>query len=120
MSFGARALIRLDALRHNLQVIRETAPAARVMAVIKANAYGHGLLEVARALSDVDSLAVARLGEAQTLRAAGIDVPVVILEGIFDSDDLDGACCSNCELSSTAPSNWQCWRNSIPDALPYG
>ena len=98
MSFGARALIRLDALRHNLQVIRETAPAARVMAVIKANAYGHGLLEVARALSDVDSLAVARLGEAQSLRAAGIDVPVVILEGIFDSDDLDIACRSNFEI----------------------
>ena len=98
MSFGARALIRLEALKHNLQVIRDAAPGARVMAVIKANAYGHGLIEVARALSDIDSLAVARLGEAQSLRAAGIDTPVVILEGVFDVDDLEDACRSKLDI----------------------
>lgn len=89
MSFGARALISLDALRHNLRVIRESAPGFRIMAVIKANAYGHGMIEVARALPDVDSLAVARLGEALRLREAGLATPIVILEGALDGDELD-------------------------------
>ena len=48
MSFGARALIRLGALEHNLQVVRECAPGSKVMAVIKANAYGHGMVPVAQ------------------------------------------------------------------------
>ncbi|MCH7636789.1 MAG: alanine racemase, partial [Proteobacteria bacterium] len=48
MTFGARALIRLGALKHNLSVIRDTCPDARVMAVVKANAYGHGLITVAQ------------------------------------------------------------------------
>lgn len=88
MIFGARALIRLGALRHNIQVIRKTAPGNRLMAVIKANAYGHGMLEVAKALDDVDSLAVARLGEAQALRNAGVETAIVILEGVFSREEL--------------------------------
>ncbi|MFQ6006032.1 MAG: alanine racemase, partial [Woeseia sp.] len=91
MSFGARALIRLGALKHNLQVIRDKAPGTRVMAVIKANAYGHGIVEVAGALSGADSLAVARLGEAQAVRNAGIESPIVILEGALDAEELDAA-----------------------------
>ncbi len=98
MSFGARALIELGALRHNLQVIRDRAPGSKVMAVIKANAYGHGMLEVAGALSDADSLAVARLTEAQELRQAGIDSPIVSLEGVFDGEELDVAVNSDCEV----------------------
>ena len=98
MTFGARAFIKLGALRHNLQVIRKTAPGARVMAVIKANAYGHGMLEVARTLFDVDSLAVARLAEARVLRKAGIENPIVILEGSLDREELDIAIASGCEL----------------------
>ena len=50
MSFGARALIRLGALEHNLEVIRKAAPGCKVMAVIKANAYGHGMVHVAQHL----------------------------------------------------------------------
>ncbi len=98
MSFGARAVIKLGALKHNLKVIREITPATRVMAVIKANAYGHGMLEVAKALADADSLAVARLTEAQALREAGIETPIVILEGIFTREELDVAVASGCEL----------------------
>jgi alanine racemase len=98
VSFGARALIRLGALRHNLKVIREKAPGARVMAVIKANAYGHGMLRVAGALSDADSFAVARLGEAQTLSAAGIDTPIVILEGVSNGEELQAAMRSRFEV----------------------
>ena len=48
MSFGARALIRLGALEHNLEVVRRAAPGSKIMAVIKANAYGHGMLPVAQ------------------------------------------------------------------------
>jgi alanine racemase len=59
------------------------------MAVIKANAYGHGMLPVARALADdVDAFAVARLAEARTLRAAGIDTPIVVLGGALGPDDI--------------------------------
>ena len=55
------------------------------MAMVKANAYGHGLVEVARALSGADSLAVARPEEAEALRAAGVDADIVLLEGVFDA-----------------------------------
>jgi len=88
VSFGARALIRLGALRHNLEVLRSVAPGARVMAVIKANAYGHGLVPVARHLETADSLAVARLPEAQLLRESGIDKPVVLLAGVSTDEEL--------------------------------
>jgi alanine racemase len=82
VSFGARALIRLGALKHNLEVIRSEAPGTRVMAVIKANAYGHGLVTVAKQLGDADSFAVARLPEALQLRESGIDKPIVLLAGV--------------------------------------
>lgn len=91
MSFGARALIRLGALDHNLQTVRRVAPQAKLMAVIKANAYGHGLVAVARHLTDVDSLAVARFGEALQLKDAGIEKPIVVLEGVTTTDDLYAA-----------------------------
>lgn len=98
MTFRARALIKLGALRHNLQVIRSTASGARVMAVIKANAYGHGLLEAAQALTDADSFAVARLAEARVLREAGIETPLVLLEGIIDREELREAAALDCEI----------------------
>ncbi len=88
MSFGARALIRLGALTHNLKVIADTCQRAKVMAVIKANAYGHGLLTVARHLPDVDAFAVARLPEAIALRESGIQQPIVLLSGVQSGDDL--------------------------------
>lgn len=91
MSFGARALIRLGALRHNLDVLKNVAPGARVMAVIKANAYGHGLVPVARHLEAADSLAVARLPEALLLREAGIDKPIVLLAGVATGEELQVA-----------------------------
>ena len=98
MSFGARALIRLGALDHNLKVIRRSTPQARVMAVIKANAYGHGMLAVARQLQDVDAFAVARLPEALQLRDAGIDKPVVLLAGVLTGEELQQASENKLEL----------------------
>ena len=64
MTFGARALIRLGALNKNLKVIRSAAPGAKVMAVIKANAYGHGMLPVANGIDDVDSFATGNMPDS--------------------------------------------------------
>jgi alanine racemase len=83
-----RALIDSHALRHNLRVIRARAAGARVIAVVKANAYGHGLASTALALGDADALAVARLEEALSLRAAGIGARILLLEGVFSPAEL--------------------------------
>ena len=67
------ATICAESLLHNLSIARKAAPNSNIMAVIKANAYGHGAIEVARALSDADAFAVARIEEALHLRRSGID-----------------------------------------------
>src|SRR4030081_1556173 len=82
------AAIDTHALRHNLKPIRERARGARVMAVVKANAYGHGPLPTALALAEADAFGVARLEEGLALRAAGITQPIVLLEGVFASEHL--------------------------------
>jgi alanine racemase len=92
------ATVDCGALRHNLQVVRKLAPESRVMSVIKANAYGHGLVAVGRALDATDALAVARVDEGLSLRAAGIDTPTVLLEGVFDREQQDAAAAANFEL----------------------
>lgn len=86
-----RATIDSSALRHNLAVVRRLAPASRVMAIIKANAYGHGLVACARALATADAFGVARLEEGLALRAANVAAPIVLLEGVFNQDELQAA-----------------------------
>jgi alanine racemase len=80
--------IDLSALRHNFQKVRQAASASRVMAVVKANAYGHGLDRVASALVDADGFGVASLEEAAQLRQAGIQQAVTLLEGLFEAEEL--------------------------------
>ena len=92
------ATVDTAALEHNLQAVRRLAPRSRVMAVIKANAYGHGLVAVARALRAADSFAVARVDEGLTLRNSGIDKRTVLLEGVFDREQLDAAAAAGFEL----------------------
>jgi alanine racemase len=92
------ATIDIGALRNNLEVLRRLAPKSRVMAVIKANAYGHGLVAIARALESADALAVARLSEALNLREAGIKSRIVLLEGVLDREQLDCAAAADLEL----------------------
>ena len=92
------ATIDTSALNHNLERVRHWAPRSRVMAVIKANAYGHGLVAVARALEAADAFAVARVDEGLTLRNAGITKRTVLLEGVFDRDQLDAAAGAAFEL----------------------
>jgi alanine racemase len=83
-----RATIRLSALRHNLALARRHAPRSRIWAVVKANAYGHGLVRAARALADADGYALLDLNEAVLLREAGITKPILLLEGVFQPADL--------------------------------
>jgi alanine racemase len=92
------ATIDTGALRHNLERVRNWAPRSKVMAVIKANAYGHGLAAVARALEAADSFAVARVDEGLTLRDAGIMKRIVLLEGVFDRIQQDAAAGTGFEL----------------------
>jgi alanine racemase len=93
-----RALIDSAALRHNLGTIRAYAPRAKVMAVIKANAYGHGLVSTALALADADAFAVARIEEGIVLRSAGVRAPIVLLEGVFNAEQLAEAAHHRFEL----------------------
>lgn len=97
------ASIDTGALAHNLSVVRERAPNSKVMAVIKANAYGHGLVPIARALSNADALAVARVDEGLMLRAAGIVGRIVLLEGVFDAEQLRAASENGFELVVHSP-----------------
>jgi alanine racemase len=98
VTFGARALIRLGALKKNLKVIRDAAPGAKVMAVIKANAYGHGMEAVAQTLDDADAFAVARLPEAVQLHEFGIEQPLVLLAGVLTADELSEALARKFEI----------------------
>jgi alanine racemase len=84
----AWAAINLQALRHNYRTLRERAGAASILAILKANAYGHGLIRIARELSEVDAIGVARVDEALALRNAGIAKPIVLLEGFFEPEQL--------------------------------
>ena len=83
-----QARIDLAALAHNLGVMRQHAPTSRVMAVIKANAYGHGMLRAASALRAADGFAVLRVEEGVALREAGYTQTILLLEGFFTPDEL--------------------------------
>ena len=84
------ATVDLAALRHNVRVVRQTAPHSKVMAAVKADAYGHGAIPVARALADegVEALAVACMEEAIKLRDAGVQhPPIALLEGVISPEE---------------------------------
>jgi len=88
MTRPSQALIDLDALRHNYLTARHLHQ-GRALAVVKANAYGHGAVPCAQALSEIaDGFAVALLSEALELRHAGITRPILVLEGCFDVEEL--------------------------------
>ena len=83
------ALIHTDALAHNLGRARASAPDAKVWAVVKANAYGHGIERVFEGLRGADGFALLDLGEAERIRACGWRGPVLLLEGAFEPRDLE-------------------------------
>ena len=82
------ATIRVSALAHNLSVARKLAPRSKVWAVVKANAYGHGLVATARALQEADGFAMLDFEEAIRLRLQGVKKPILLLEGFFKAQDV--------------------------------
>jgi alanine racemase len=88
VSLPAEITIDLDAITHNLEIVKNLASHSKVMAIVKADAYGHGVLRVAQALKGVDAFGVARLDEAVVLRNAGYKNKIVLLEGVLDSSEL--------------------------------
>ncbi|MFQ5469590.1 MAG: alanine racemase [Gammaproteobacteria bacterium] len=98
MTRAAEALIDLQAIRHNLQRVRETAPTSKVIAIIKANGYGHGMARVASALQSVDAFGVSSLYEALKLREEGVQHPILLLEGIYEQAELVPVCQHNLSL----------------------
>jgi len=88
MSRPTTVTIDLSALGHNLARVRVLAPRSKVMAVVKADGYGHGLERVAAALSDADAFVVAALSDAERLREAGLRNRIVLLSGIDEPADL--------------------------------
>ncbi len=88
MSRPIHALIDLSALEHNLSVVRRHTPSSRVMAVIKADAYGHGLLHAAEAFKSADGFAMLELDAAIRLREAGYRQTILLIEGFFSITEL--------------------------------
>ena len=89
MSRPTRAVIDLQALRHNYQLAQSLAPESKTIPMVKANAYGHGAIKVAQALADLaPAFGVACIEEALELRSAGIKQPILLLEGVFDAAEL--------------------------------
>ena len=83
-----QAVIDLTACRHNLSVAKQAAPESKYLAIIKANAYGHGIVQIAQALSEADAFGVARIDEAIQLREADITAPILLLEGFTSEREL--------------------------------
>lgn len=85
-----QAIIDLSALKHNFLIARQISPKQKLMAVVKANAYGHGLIECAKAFEEVgaDALAVSCLEEALQLRENSIKKPIILLEGFFEKNEI--------------------------------
>ncbi len=88
MTRPARVVVDLEAARANLGRARGAAPGRKIMAIVKADAYGHGLLPMAQALAGAEAFGVACLEEAEVLREAGIGHPIVLLEGPFSAHEL--------------------------------
>ncbi|MDG2176442.1 MAG: alanine racemase [Gammaproteobacteria bacterium] len=83
-----QASIDLKALQHNFQIARSRAKGSKVAAIIKANAYGHGLVQAAKALTDADLFGVTDVHEAVTLEQAATGKPILVLQGMMHPDDL--------------------------------
>jgi alanine racemase len=111
------ATIDSAALCHNLGVVRRLAPKSRVLAVVKADAYGHGSIGTAKTLSGADAFGVARIGEALSLRGAGITHPIVLLEGVTTVEELSAARQNQLELVVHSFEQVQMLEQAAPDSF---
>lgn len=91
MSRPTYLTIDLQALQHNFMKVQRFAPRQAIIAMVKANAYGHGIVQVAKALTKADAFGVASLDEGIKLREAGIEQPIVLMEGLFNRDEVEEA-----------------------------
>jgi alanine racemase len=90
MSRPTSITVDLAAIRANLRTVKQLAPESNILAVVKANAYGHGAVPVAKSIEAyVDKLTVSCVEEATELRQEGISKPIVLLEGVFEASELD-------------------------------
>lgn len=81
--------IDIAALQHNYERVRAYAPGRKIVAMVKSNAYGHGLVSIAKGLPQADAFGVACIEEALILRKANIQQPIILMEGFFTADELD-------------------------------
>jgi alanine racemase len=89
MARPTKALIDLNALKHNYRIAQSLSEGGQCLAVIKANAYGHGAIEIAKALAPLaPAFGVACIEEADELRRSGITTPILLLEGAFSMDEI--------------------------------
>lgn len=88
MSRPAQLTVNLKALTHNFAQIKKMAPGCAVIAMVKANAYGHGLDRVALSLPEADAFGVASLEEGLQLRRAGVKNAIILMEGLFSPEEL--------------------------------
>ncbi len=111
-------LISLSALRHNLRLVSRLAPTSRAWAVIKADAYGHGMEVVWRALHDADGFAMVEFAQARRLREQGWSGPILMLEGAFDAEDVHQALADR--LSLVIHESRQIdWLSACPDDVGF-
>ena len=118
MTRGVRARIDRSALKHNLGRARSAAPGSRIMAVVKADGYGHGLVDAARSLCDADAFAVESTDEAARLREAGTRQGIVLLSGFHDTRELDVI--ARLRLLPVVHADWQVaalGQHSLPDGV---
>lgn len=100
-----RVIINLRAIQHNYQYLKKLAANSKVIAVIKADAYGHGAVEVANALSSADAFAVATVMEAVDLRQAGVQQKIIVLGGPIDKQEMQA--CAEYQLDPVIHQGWQ-------------
>ncbi len=105
MTRPVHASIDVNALQHNYNQVRRLAPESRVMAIVKADAYGHGLLMCCRALKEADAFGLLDLGDAISLREAGFSHPICLLEGFFSNDEIP--LIAENKLEPVIHSDWQ-------------
>lgn len=118
MSRSAIAILSTENLQHNLQTLQSKAPDTEVIAMVKANAYGHGLRSVSLRLQNhIASLGVASIDEAQALRKAGVKCPITLCEGVFEPDELLAASCQRFHVVFHEENQIQ-WLESISLPLP--
>ena len=97
--FASKATLDLKALKHNYLYAKKLCPKAKIYAVVKADAYGHGAVRVAKYLDEiVDNFAVSYINEALELRESGVKSPIVLLEGLFSEQEFSVAVANNFKM----------------------